>query len=117
MKLDLKDKKILTLLDENARYTNSEIAKKVQLSKPAVEYRINSLEKQKVIFEYYMVIDFTKLGYSQYKLYFKFQNTNLEDETKIINYWIKNNSTHILCSWFNIFIASSRSFNFCSFSS
>lgn len=93
MKLDLKDKKILTLLDENARYTNSEIAKKVQLSKPAVEYRINSLEKQKVIFEYYTVIDFTKLGYSQYKLYFKFQNTSLEDETKITDYWIKNNST------------------------
>jgi DNA-binding Lrp family transcriptional regulator len=89
IKLDLKDKKILSLLDENARYSNSQIAKKVQLSKPAVEYRIKRLIEQKVIFEFYSVIDFTKLGYSQYKIYFKFQNTNLEEEKKIIDYWNK----------------------------
>jgi len=93
--LDAKDKKILTLLDENARYSNSQIAKKVQLSKPAVEYRIQRLEKNKIIFEYYTVIDFTKFGYSQYKLYFKFQNTNLEEEQKLINYWVKDNN----CVW------------------
>ena len=34
--LDLKDKKLLTALDENSRYSNSQIAKKVGLSKPAV---------------------------------------------------------------------------------
>ena len=87
--LDLKDRKILALLDENSRYTNSQIAKKVQLSKPAVEYRIKRLEKNGVIFEYYTVVDFTKLGYSQYKTYFKFQNTNLEEEKRIIEYWKK----------------------------
>jgi len=86
-KLDLKDKKILTLLDENSRYSNSQIAKKVGLSKPAVEYRLKRFEKNNIIFSYYAVINFTKLGYSQYKLYLKFQNTNLEDEQKIINYW------------------------------
>ncbi len=93
VKLDLKDKKILTLLDENARLSNSQIAKKVQLSKPAVEYRLRKLEKNNVIFEFYSVIDFTKLGYSQYKIYFKFQNTSLEDEKKIIKYWIKDKNS------------------------
>ncbi|MDD5192208.1 MAG: winged helix-turn-helix transcriptional regulator [Candidatus Nanoarchaeia archaeon] len=89
IKLDLKDKKLLTLLDENSRYSNSQIAKKVGLSKPAVEYRIKRFEKNNVIFNFYAVVDFTKLGYSQYKLYIKFQNTNLEDEQKIIDYWIR----------------------------
>jgi Lrp/AsnC family transcriptional regulator, leucine-responsive regulatory protein len=93
IKLDLKDKKILTMLDEDARFTNSQIARKVKLSKPAVEYRIQRLQKNKLIFEHYAVIDFTKLGYSQYKIYFKFQNTTLEDEKKIINYWNADNNS------------------------
>jgi Lrp/AsnC family transcriptional regulator len=85
--LDIKDRKILALLDENARYSNSQIAKKVRLSKPAVEYRLNRFKDNNVIFAHYAVIDFTKLGYFQYKLYFKFQNTNLEEENEMINYW------------------------------
>jgi len=93
IKLDLKDKKILTLLDEDARLSNSQIAKKVGLSKPAVEYRLKRFEKNNLIFQYYTIIDFTKLGYSQYKIYFKFQDTTLEDEQKIINYWDKSNNS------------------------
>ena len=90
LKLDLKDKRILTLLDEDSRYSNSQIAKKVKLSKPSVEYRLKRFEKNNIIFEYYAVINFTKLGYSQYKIYFKFQDASLEDEKNIIDYWLKN---------------------------
>jgi Lrp/AsnC family transcriptional regulator, leucine-responsive regulatory protein len=88
--LDIKDRKLLTLLDENSRYSNSQLAHKVGLSKPAVEYRLQRFQKNKIIFAYYTIVDFTKLGYSQYKLYFKFQNTSPEDEQKMINYWIKD---------------------------
>ncbi|MBU0906710.1 MAG: Lrp/AsnC family transcriptional regulator [Nanoarchaeota archaeon] len=93
IKLDLKDRKLLTLLDENSRLSNSQLAKKVSLSKPAVEYRIQRLIKNKAIFSFYTMIDFTKLGYSQYKLYFKFQNTSLEDEQKIVTYWKKDSNS------------------------
>ncbi|MBR9691452.1 Lrp/AsnC family transcriptional regulator [Candidatus Woesearchaeota archaeon] len=93
IKLDKKDKKILTLLDGNARYSNSQIAKRVGLSKPAVEYRLKRFEKNNVIFAYYTVVDFTKLGYSQYKIYFKFQDITLEDEKNIIEYWNKANNS------------------------
>ncbi len=92
-KLDAKDKKILTLLDENARLSNTQIAKKVRLSKPAVEYRIQRFHKNNIIFSYYTVIDFTKLGYSQYKIYFKFQNVRLEDEQGIVEYWNKDSNS------------------------
>ena len=71
IKLDLKDKKILTLLGKNSRISNSQIAKKEGLSKPAVEYRLKRFEKNDVVLAYYAIIDFTKLGYSQYKIYFK----------------------------------------------
>ncbi|MFA5174455.1 MAG: winged helix-turn-helix transcriptional regulator [Candidatus Pacearchaeota archaeon] len=93
IKLDLKDKKILTLLDEDSRLSNSQIAKKIQLSKPAVEYRIQRLQKNNIIFSYYTVIDITKLGYSQYKIYFKFQNASIEDEQKIVDYWKKDRNS------------------------
>lgn len=93
IKLDLKDKKILTILDENARLSNSQIAKRVQLSKPAVEYRLRRFEKNNVIHSHYTVIDFTKLGYSQYKIYFKFQNITQEDEQNMANYWINDSNS------------------------
>ena len=51
IKLDLKDKRILTLLDENSRISNSQIAKKVKLSKPTIEYRLNRFEKNIIIFQ------------------------------------------------------------------
>jgi DNA-binding Lrp family transcriptional regulator len=89
-KLDLKDKRILALLDENCRYSNSQIAKKVGLSKPAVEYRLRRFEKNNIIFSYYTVMDITRLGYSQYKIYFKFQDVTLEEEKKMIDYWIED---------------------------
>jgi len=89
IKLDLKDKKILSLLDENSRYSNSQIASRVGLSKPAVEYRLQRFSKNNIIFNFFTLIDFTKLGYSQYKLYFKFQNASLEDEKRIIDYFSK----------------------------
>jgi len=93
IKLDLKDKKILTALDEDSTISNSQIAKKVGLSKPAVEYRIQRLLKSGVIFSFYTVIDFTKLGYSQYKIYFNFQDVSLEEEKRIIDYWTKDKNS------------------------
>ena len=42
IKLDLKDKKILEQLDLNSRQSNSQIAKKVGLSKDAIGYRIKN---------------------------------------------------------------------------
>ncbi|MBS3094105.1 Lrp/AsnC family transcriptional regulator [Candidatus Pacearchaeota archaeon] len=93
IKLDLKDKKVLTLLDEDSTLSNSQIAKKVQLSKPAIEYRIQRLLKNKAIFEFYTVIDFGKLGYQQYKIYFKFQNLSIEEEKRILNYWANDKNS------------------------
>ncbi|MBI4116604.1 winged helix-turn-helix transcriptional regulator [Candidatus Pacearchaeota archaeon] len=93
LKLDLKDRKILTLLDENSSMSNSQISRKVGLSKPAVEYRLERFEKNNVILSYYTVVNFTKLGYSQYKIYFKFQNIDIENEKKIIDYWKKDSNS------------------------
>lgn len=90
-KLDLKDKKILYELDKNARQSNSEIAKKVRLNKNTVSYKINRLEKEGVIINYYTVIDNAKLGYFSFRVYIKFFNTTPEKEQEIIK-WLKENN-------------------------
>lgn len=93
MKLDLKDKKILYELDLNSRATLNEIAKKVGLSKQVVDYRLKNLIKEEVIQQFYTIINFSKLGYTQYKLYLKFQNVNLGREKEIIDYWTQNKNS------------------------
>ena len=44
VKLDIKDKKILYELYTNARQSNNSIAKKIGLSREAIDYRIKNLE-------------------------------------------------------------------------
>lgn len=80
IKLDLKDKKILCELDLDSRKSISDIAKNVKMSKQAVEYRINNLLKEKVISNFYAVVDMYKLGYTIYRVALKFQNISLEKE-------------------------------------
>ena len=93
MKLDLKDKKILYELDLNSRATLNEIAKKVGLSKQVVYYRLKNLIKESAIKQFYTVINFSNLGYTQYKLYLKFQNVNVKTEKEIIACWVNNKNS------------------------
>jgi len=86
LKLDQKDKKILEQLDINSRQSNSQIAKRVRISKDAVGYRIKNLEKSKIVSGYYSVLNIAKLGYITYKLMLTFQNTTSKIEKEIIEY-------------------------------
>ena len=71
--IDLKDRKILYELDYNCRQSNTQIGKKVGLKKDVVSYRINKLEKEGIIKNYYTVIDAYKLGYYLFRYYINFQ--------------------------------------------
>lgn len=85
MKLDLKDLKILSLLDQNARLSVIQIAKKLRLNKDVVRYRISNLEKDKIINGYYTIINTNKIGYTAFRIYLDFININDEIEKRIIN--------------------------------
>lgn len=86
MEIDKKDLQILSILDWNARMPMSKIAKQIKLNKDVVRYRINNLEKNKIIESYYTIINTPKLGYITYRLYFDFFNINTETENKIVAY-------------------------------
>ncbi|MBI2499043.1 Lrp/AsnC family transcriptional regulator [Candidatus Woesearchaeota archaeon] len=91
--LDLKDKKILYQLDLNSRQSNSEIAKKVQLSKDIVNYRIKKLESEGFISGYYTIINFYQLGYISIRVYIKLVNTPVDKENEILDFLINNKNT------------------------
>ncbi len=74
LKLDVKDKKLLYEIDFDARKTYAELAKKLQMSKRGVEYKLVNLEKRRVILGYVPVFDLTKFGYYYFRLFVKFQS-------------------------------------------
>jgi Lrp/AsnC family transcriptional regulator, leucine-responsive regulatory protein len=89
MDLDVKDKKILAELDLNARASYQEIGKKARLSKETVIYRMKNLEKKRIIERYTTLVNFSKLGYTGYGIYNRFQNVNEELKKEIIEYLAK----------------------------
>lgn len=61
--MDEIDKKIVTLLQDNARTPLKNLAEHVYLSSPAVSARIDRLEKEHIITGYEAKINQNKLGY------------------------------------------------------
>lgn len=87
MTLDLKDRKILYELDKDARSSYSVIGKNVGLKKDVVAYRINKLEEDGVINNYYTVIDSYRLGYFLFRYYINFQYITPAIKKEIIAYF------------------------------
>lgn len=84
--LDNKDKKILTVLDKEARASVSDIARKTGLDRDLVHYRIQRLIKQKYIKFFHAYLDPIKLGcpiFSYVNL--SLQNFDEEKEKKFYN--------------------------------
>ena len=66
--LDPIDRRILQLLQEDAKYTNKEIASRLGMSTTPVFERIKKLDEQGYIKKYVGLLDRKKLGYNM--LYF-----------------------------------------------
>lgn len=82
--MDIIDKKISCILEENCRTPISQIARKLRINRNSVTYRINNLKKKGIIKKYLTSINLGKLGYNTYKIYFQIQNPHLELD--LINY-------------------------------
>jgi DNA-binding Lrp family transcriptional regulator len=63
--LDATDFKILAELAENAKYSYAEIGRKLNLHPNVVAYRVNKLERARIIKEYTTEIDLEKLGVAE----------------------------------------------------
>jgi len=86
MELSKKDKDILFELSLNGRASLTALAKKVKLSKQVVSYRLNQLEKNKVILGYHAITNIYMLGRTHYRVFAKYQNMSSEKEEEFISY-------------------------------
>ncbi len=89
-KLDMKDKRILHALDVNSRQPNSEIGKQVGLSKQVVGFRVKRLLKDKVISNFYTIIDISKLGFTVHKNFLRLMNLSRRKEKELLDFLISH---------------------------
>ncbi len=82
--LSLKDKKILSTIEVDGRLSYVDIGKKVGLSKQIVKYRMDLLEKQDVIQEYYAIVNDSKLGRIVNFVYIELASLSEDNEKKLI---------------------------------
>ncbi|MCD4759691.1 Lrp/AsnC family transcriptional regulator [archaeon] len=83
--IDAKDRKILLELDRNARKSDSEIAKKTNLSKQVVNYRINKLLEKKIISNFYTIVNVGALGLNSYYIFLQLEKINKLKEKRLLN--------------------------------
>ena len=98
IKLDKTNLKILTELDKNCRIPTTRLAKKVNKSRQATEYRIKQLKENGIITGFNITFNPHKIGYKIYKLYLKLRNIP-EEQEKLFTYIHASCSRPRLCIW------------------
>lgn len=88
--IDLKDKKILSLLDFNARLPLTSLAKATGLTKQTADYRIKSLIKRGIIEGFFPIINTPRLGYKYCRIFVQFDNLDSKMEKQFIEYIFQN---------------------------
>lgn len=74
LELDAKDQKILAELFKDGRASFSRIAKKTQMSKDVVKYRMDKFVETGFMTNVNTIVDITKLGWSSALVFFKLKN-------------------------------------------
>ena len=90
---DVRDRKILALLDQNARMPHSQVAKELDISKQGVSYRINKLKEKGVIGRFLTIFNFRRLGYDAYYVQLELQGASKKEIKKILDRIGKQAST------------------------
>ncbi|MBI2112742.1 Lrp/AsnC family transcriptional regulator [Candidatus Woesearchaeota archaeon] len=86
IKIDVKDRKILSTLDMDSRMPITVLAKEVGLSRQVVEYRLKRLKKEKVIFGSRAIFDSVVVGYTWYRVIFQLLSITQEEKKKLMDY-------------------------------
>src|SRR3989344_332721 len=74
IKLDLKDRRLLDVLDKEPNILVSRLAKRIAVSRQVTEYRINRLLSQGTIYNFFTLIDPARMGYTLFRVHIKLKN-------------------------------------------
>src|SRR3989344_7361400 len=90
VRLDQKDREIINVLTLNSRTPLSQIAKLLNTSTEAINYRYNNLRKNLVITDVFTVVDPKVLDIHRYVIYLQFHALSQEKMKMIIEDFLKN---------------------------
>lgn len=82
-KLDLKDKKIMAILVDDARISLTQLAKKIGLKRETVDYRIKRLSDQGFITGVMPMLNFKILGFSDFEIFYLLDQNEQEKKQAI----------------------------------
>ncbi len=87
IKLDSKDKRILEIMDKNARMSIAKISKKTGIQRDSIMYRLKRMESSGVIAFYHARVNPVQIGYPVYSFVnITLYNLNKEEEQKFVGY-------------------------------
>ncbi len=84
IRLDMKNQKLLNLLEKNSRAPLSKIAKELNTSKEVVHYRLKQLLKLGFIKRFYLLADYFSLDYKYFRLIINLHNLKYHIRKTII---------------------------------
>ena len=88
--MDKKDNKLLAELIIDSRLPMNRLARKVGVSREVANYRVNRMVKEKIILDFYTIIDTEKLGFLRYTCFLQLKGASRDKEKIIIDQLVKN---------------------------
>ncbi len=88
VKLDAKDRRVLYLLESNARAPLSKIARFARVSKQTVHYKIQNFIKRGVSSGFIAELDVAKLGFENYEVWIQLQNVGESERERLIDFFV-----------------------------
>ncbi len=88
--LDDLDKKLLTLLLNNARIPLVELAQKTQSTVDIIRRRMKNMEQSGIILKYRIAVDHRKLGFIMFKAFVYFHTISEKEEKKLLQYSLEH---------------------------
>ncbi len=85
--LSEKELQLLRILSKEARKPIVEIAKKLKDNPKNIAYKIKKLERENIIQGSRILVDFSKMGYKFYKIWFSLKDLTDENFKKLMNYF------------------------------
>ncbi len=80
------DRKILGKLEIDSRTPLSRIGKSIRKSQQMVNYTVNSLIEKRILNGFYTILDYSKLGLLNFRVFFKLNYHNQKNFQELINY-------------------------------
>jgi len=94
--LDNKDKKILGIIANNSKIPKNQLAKKVQLSREVVDYRLKRLEEKGIILEYQTRLNLCAFSIMGNNLFLKLKYYDEKQEKALVKFLEKQKYTHFI---------------------